>query len=192
MLIDLNQPDTAKIALGNYKHTRSSIPPLNPSSGDTFEEVTPAGEWIQNWFWNQTLNRWLSLQSYKMQVSDFSINSNATRTLDGHSVIVDSDLYFIKTMQTYYPVGGGSGLNSTNYWNFSIRYISNTEETPFITIQTPPSPDFIQQKITTSINTLLITSEANNLFYRFAFAPTGSPSNLINVVASAIYRLARK
>lgn len=175
----------------NYKPNQSFIVPVNPSAGYVWNEITEEGEWIQSWFWNPTLNRWLSVQEYKMEVKDASINNNATKGLGGHSHIVDADLFFIKAMYTYYPVGGGS-LDTNSYWNFSVRFISNNEETSFTSTQTPPSRDFVQAKITTPIDTLLVASENNNLFYRFAHSPIGSPSNLINVFASVIYRLARK
>lgn len=174
-----------------YAPAYGSISPVNPKPGHIWNEITKEGEWIQSWFWNPTLNRWLSVQEYKMEAKDVSVNNNATKGLGGHSHTVDADLFFIKAMYTYYPVGGGS-LDTNSYWNFSVRFISNNEETSFTSTQTPPSRDFVQAKITTPIDTLLVASENNNLFYRFAHSPTGSPSNLINVFASVIYRLARK
>lgn len=174
-----------------YEHPPNALPPIDPRKGDRWTEITEEGDWVQSWFWNSTINRWLSVQEHKMEAKDASINNNAAKGLGGHSHTVDADLFFIKTMYTYYPVGGGT-LDVNNYWNFNLKFISTIEETSFTNIQTPPGSDFVQAKITTLVNTLLITTENDYLFYRFAHTPTGTPSNLINVFASAIYRLARK
>lgn len=47
--------------LGIYKHTRSSTAPVNPTVGDTWDEMTTLGIFILTWFWNGS--HWLSCQS---------------------------------------------------------------------------------------------------------------------------------
>lgn len=109
--------------LGNYKHTRGSTPPVNPSKGDTWDQLSLASEFIAEWAWNGTY--WLSTQRYTLQGIN-TVNNLTNSVGDYGSAIFPQGIYsyFIDT----HIISGrliGEPHDANNYWKFVWQLRAN-------------------------------------------------------------------
>ncbi|MGL4623251.1 MAG: hypothetical protein ACRCZS_30085 [Chroococcidiopsis sp.] len=112
------------IILASKRHYRGAAPyPYTPSIGDTWEELSATGLWIEAWFWNGTY--WLSQQTFeKYQVNSNSINSGTGAGLAGYGFTVDFNfnLYVLNMQAAIYV---SNATTSTNYWSWDLTRISS-------------------------------------------------------------------
>ena len=117
----LVQGQLFKINGKNHYRGAAPYPVATPNIGDTWEELSAIGGWIQTWFWNGSY--WLSQQTLeKYQISGL-INSGTGSGLSGHGFTVDFNFnLFVLNMQA--AIFTPSATNTNNYWEWRLTRIS--------------------------------------------------------------------
>lgn len=182
---DLSPVIPSSTNLGRFLHTRSSIPPINPNFGDTFEEVTSAGDWVQSWFWNGTY--WLSLETKKFDANYQNVSGSGTQEWF-HALNNKWDIF----ITDFYLVVLTTNINdSTRYWKFELakRPPGNNNLSILAYFETKNLALNSNNLIKQTLNLHLPTASATLLNYRWTSYNNPSPIEIGS--ASTIYRFAR-
>lgn len=170
------------IDLSGKRHTRSQTAPINPSTGDTWEELDTNDQYLMYWFWNGTY--WLSNEVLWKEASLTNLGGATTV----HYELSSFHNIYVLNFKTNFLLGPAA--NATNYWSFVLNRVG----TSTVAISTPillnagvvNTWSTINQAINLHINIGTTGSKA----FRLDLTRTGNPSNLTGSV-SILYRLAR-
>lgn len=170
----------SQVNLGTRKHTRSNIVPINPSVGDTWEELDNGGNYICYWFWNGAY--WLSIQTFTKENN----LSNVTSINFLFDLPTNYNIYLVEFKSNFLLTATN---NSTNYWRIILNRLgaSTFALSTLTTLAGNPSTWF---SINELLNIHLDTNVANIKALQFTSVKVGTPTNISGSV-NTTYRLAR-